>query len=91
MCLLHYSTDTDGEKEAIEAKALSLALKYNFVTELTSLIVVQENSDGNFTLNGDGQVNGNLEEFDLAPGGGVFNSGRGGTVAIKIISPIPNN
>ena len=33
------------EREAIERQALSLSLKYNFVTELTSLLVVEDRDD----------------------------------------------
>ena len=53
-------------------------------------MVQESSSDGNFTLGEGGGVN-NPEEFDTAAGGGggfVFNAGRGGTVAIKIVSSI---
>ncbi len=51
-------------KAGIEEKALALALRYNFVTELTSLIVVQDDGTGNFTQ-GQQQNNG-LSEEDAA-------------------------
>ena len=50
----------DEAAAAIEAEALQLALSYNFVTELTSLLVVEEG--GNSTLNGDQQDYDFVEE-----------------------------
>ena len=38
-------TDIVGEANVIRQEALELALKYNFVTDLTSLIVVEEGAD----------------------------------------------
>lgn len=51
-------------------KALNLALHYNFVTELTSLIVV---ADDNFTV--DDGLNGNRGSEESFIGGGVHLSG----------------
>ena len=62
--------ESEREANSTAAKALELALLYNFVTELTSLIVV---ADDNFTL-GDGANNndGALEDSLGFPGGPVL-------------------
>ena len=57
------TTDT-SESAAIEQEALAMSLRYNFVTELTSLIVVEERGD-NFTLGGDGGGGMGGQELDL--------------------------
>ena len=55
-----HSLESEREANLTAGRALELALQYNFVTELTSLIVV---GDDNFTL-GDGQdENGALEDL----------------------------
>jgi len=65
-------TADTNESAAIEQEALRRSLQYNFVTELTSLIVVEEGGD-NFTLGGGGGGGvGGLELADLAAGGGNF-------------------
>ena len=67
--------DDQAMISALRQRALALSLRYNFVTELTSLIVVQENplpnENGNFTL---GQ---NLDSSFPEQDGGinVLNSG----------------
>ena len=66
----------ESEREAnLTAKALELALLYNFVTELTSLIVV---ADDNFTLGDGTSNNGDLEESlgGSVPGGSPGFAGR---------------
>ena len=57
-----FYSDSEREANLTARKALDLAIRYNFVTELTSLIVV---ADDNFTL--DDGPNGNLgvDESDL--------------------------
>jgi len=56
-------TADTNESAAIEQEALQRSLQYNFVTELTSLIVVEEGGD-NFTLGGgDGRVNFGMLEL----------------------------
>ena len=57
----HKYAESDALKKQFEAAALSLALQYNFVTELTSLIVVQEEGNGNFTQSSDQNSNGEDE------------------------------
>ena len=62
-------SDDESAASTLRERALALALRYNFVTELTSLIVVQENSRSNFTLGdtGRGGTDG-LETAAFAPG-----------------------
>ena len=56
-----FYSDSEREANLTSRKALELALQYNFVTELTSLIVV---ADDNFTLddgpNGDSAIDESL-------------------------------
>jgi hypothetical protein len=72
----HFSED-EATVSALRQRALSLALRYNFVTELTSLIVVQETpsddfSTGNFTLGEDtGGVDSAEDESDIFLSGGA--------------------
>ena len=54
-------TDSEREANLTAERALELALLYNFVTELTSLIVV---ADDNFTLNDELNV-GLVDENDI--------------------------
>ena len=63
------STD-QSEINANLQKALDLSLKYNFVTELTSLIVVEEicSGSGNETLIGGGNDFGDEEDSANFPG-----------------------
>ena len=56
-------TTNENESAAIKQKATEQALRYNFVTELTSLIVVEEGG-GNFTL-GEGGGPGTREDSGL--------------------------
>ena len=63
-CLRIHYTESDALKEQFEAAALTLALQYNFVTELTSLIVVQDEGNGNFTPS----ANQGLDFEDLLSG-----------------------
>ncbi len=62
------------EVDVIEGRVLELALKYNFVTELTSLIVIEE-SDGpgreNFTLGEGDSMGGAREDEDAVFNGGI--------------------
>jgi uncharacterized protein YegL len=69
------ASTNQSEIEANLQKALDLSLKYNFVTELTSLIVVEEvgsgsneSRAGNETLIGGGNVVGGEENFANFPG-----------------------
>ena len=65
---------TLSDEELIEVnlrQALRLSLKYNFVTELTSLIVVEESDDGSGSssesiIGGDGQGDDGEYEYDVA-------------------------
>ena len=57
-CTVYY-TESEREANLTATRALELALLYNFVTELTSLIVV---ADDNFTLGDGPNGNGGLEE-----------------------------
>ena len=57
------TTDT-SESAAIEQEALAMSLRYNFVTELTLLIVVEERG-AYFTLGGDGGGGMGGQELDL--------------------------
>ena len=61
-------TTDERESAAIKQKAIEQALRYNFVTELTSLIVVEERG-GNFTL-GEGGGPGTAEDSILQTSGG---------------------
>ena len=75
--------DDEDAASVLRERALSLSLQYNFVTELTSLIVVEEGA-GNFTLDGDSANEGSDYEDDFfgpdinsaADGGGTFNSSQ---------------
>ena len=58
-------TATEQEANKTKTEALNLALRYNFVTELTSLIVV---ADDNFTI--DDTPSGNRGDESL--NGGVY-------------------
>ena len=84
--------ESEEEIAEIEARALGLALENNFVTELTSLIVVEENT--NKTLNSDGDdleagPNGDLElDYDGGYGPGYFPSA--GKAMVASISMILN-
>ena len=60
--------DSEREANLTARKALELALQYNFVTELTSLIVV---ADDNFTLGNGPSNNGALDESLASLGGPV--------------------
>ena len=51
-------SDNENIEADLNSRALNLSLQYNFVTELTSLIVV---ADTNFTVDDNGQ-DANLEE-----------------------------
>ena len=54
---------SQAEIDTIEQEALELALEYNFVTELTSLIVIEENGEmGNFSRGEGGGGEDGLEE-----------------------------
>ena len=70
---------TESEREANETtgEALELALLYNFVTELTSLIVV---ADDNFTLD-DGLDGFAIDESDIT----FFGSGKSTYAIYNII------
>ena len=79
----------ETQRAEIEAKALALALQYNFVTKLTSLIVVVDepavNNTGNFSLGEPGAGKGGSEDVisfggpnSGGPTSGGPNSGGGG-------------
>lgn len=73
--------EDEATVSSLKQQALSMSLRYNFVTELTSLIVVQEdqlnrNSSGNFTP---GEGDGVAESEDaIDTFGGLSPAGRGG-------------
>ena len=73
MILRYALLNLESEREAnsTAARALELALLYNFVTELTSLIVV---ADDNFTL-GDGPNGNGAVEDSLGFLGGPLSGG----------------
>jgi uncharacterized protein YegL len=57
-------------KTTVEQEALELSLKYNFVTELTSLIVVESGNSTNSSTLVDGNGDGNPESEDVLFFGG---------------------
>ena len=69
------SAEDEDMVAALNAEALRMSLQYNFVTELTSLIVVQEGMGAdNFTIGEQDGISG-LEEVDvLGPSGGGGNT-----------------
>ena len=81
---LSLCSDDELEVSTLRERALSLSLRYNFVTELTSLIVVQETNSGNFTLEGD------LINLDSTiPLSSGIASFRGKTILALCIMPLP--
>ena len=70
---------SQAEIDTIEQEALELALEYNFVTELTSLIVIEENGEmGNFSRGEGGGGEDGLEELDIAGAPFPTTPGTGG-------------
>ena len=84
-------TDEAQIKAAVD-EALELSLKYNFVTDLTSLIVVEEKADGgsgssNDSVIGDRDDGFGLEEVDIAfsPGQPANSGDYGGPIYGELI------